>query len=179
MKRILVLAAVLLVAASTAFAQLGTTSPTGTLSLNVAAEAGLVVNTATTTLTESGSGINFQPYTGTTSLTYYIRTSSSGTGTIGLRVSTDFAGSGGPSVGTPPTSGDAQTYVSTVSSPGTAAAAQTASTSSTLTPVATFGNNAHSTYAGNSASVAWSLTNDPVYAVGAYTATITYTISAT
>ena len=91
MKKVLVLTAGLLLAASTAFAQLGTTSPSGTLALNVAAEAGLVVNTATTTLTESGSGANFQPYTGTTGLTYYIRTSSSGTGTIGLRVSTDFA----------------------------------------------------------------------------------------
>lgn len=179
MKRILALAAVLLVAASTAFAQLGTTGPTGTLTLSVGAEAGLVVNTATTTLLESGSGINFQPYTGITSLTYYIRTSSTGTGTIGLRVSTDFAGTGGPSVASPPTPSDALTYVPTVSSPGTAAAGQTASISSTSTPVATFGGNAHSLYAGNSASVAWSLTNDPLYAVGAYTATITYTISAT
>ncbi|MGO8818023.1 MAG: hypothetical protein ACLQVG_25545 [Terriglobia bacterium] len=177
MKKVLVLTAGLLLAASTAFAQLGTTSPSGTLALNVAAEAGLVVNTATTTLTESGA--NFQPYTGTTGLTYFIRTSSSGTGTIGLRVSTDFGPSGGPSVGTPPTTSDALTYVPTISSPGTAVAGQTASTSSTLTPVANFGNNAHSTYAGNSASIAWSLTNDPLYAVGAYTATITYTISAT
>lgn len=179
MKKVLVLAAALLLAASMGFAQqLGTTSPTGTLTLNVGAEGGLVVNTATTPLTESGP--NFQPYTGVTSLTYFIRTSSSGTGTIGLRVSTDFAGTGGPSVGTPPTSSDALTYTPTVSNPGTAAAAgQTASTSSTLTPLASFGGNAHSIYAGNSASVAWSLTNDPLYAVGSYTATITYTISAT
>ena len=66
MKRVLVLTAGLLLAASTAFAQLGTTSPRARSHLTLAAEAGLVVNTATTTLTESGSGANFQPYTGTT-----------------------------------------------------------------------------------------------------------------
>jgi hypothetical protein len=45
--------------------------------------------------------------------------------------------------------------------------------------VATFGAAANSTSAGNSASTAWSLTDDPVYATGTYTATATYTISAT
>jgi hypothetical protein len=45
--------------------------------------------------------------------------------------------------------------------------------------VSTFGAGASSSNAGNSASTVWSLTNDPVYHTGAYSATVTYTISAT
>jgi hypothetical protein len=45
--------------------------------------------------------------------------------------------------------------------------------------VGSFGADAKSTAAGNTGSVAWSLTNDPTYATGAYTATVTFTISAT
>ena len=47
------------------------------------------------------------------------------------------------------------------------------------TSVATFGAAASSAKAGNTGSVAWSLTDDPVYATGAYAATVTFTISAT
>jgi hypothetical protein len=54
----------------------------------------------------------------------------------------------------------------------------TASTSA-ATNVATFGTDAHSSISGNSASVAWSLTNDPTYQTGPYTATVTFTISVT
>ena len=64
MKRTLLIAAVLLLTASFAHAQLGVTSPTGQLSVTVGAEAGLTVNTATTTLASAGTG--FSPYTGTT-----------------------------------------------------------------------------------------------------------------
>jgi hypothetical protein len=45
--------------------------------------------------------------------------------------------------------------------------------------VATFGAGASSAVAGNSGSVAWTLTNDPLYHTGAYSATVTFTISAT
>jgi hypothetical protein len=167
----------LLLTACLAHAQLGGTTGTTSVSVAVAAEAGLTVTTGTTTLTESGA--NFSPYTGTTSLTYYIRTTpSTGHGSIVLEVTTDFSPSGGPSVGTPPTGTDALKYTCTVSSPGTACTgSQTSSTSST-TPVATFGADAHSVFAGNSASVAWTLTNDPVYKVATYSATVTFTISA-
>lgn len=177
MKKTLLMAAILLLGTSMAYAQLGTTAPTGILSVAVSAEAGLTVNTATTNLTSVGT--NFSPYTGTTNLTYYIRTTKvGGSGSIVLQVTSDFSPANGPSVGSPPTVGDALTYTCTVSSPGTACSGtQTASTGST-TNVATFGANAHSTFAGNSASVAWSLTNDPLYETGTYTATVTYTISA-
>ena len=178
MKKLLPLLFAALVASTTAFAQLGTTSPTGTLTLNVAAEGGLTVNTAATPLIEAGT--NFSPYTGTTSLTYFVRTSSGGGGSVVLRVTTDFTGAGGPSVASPPTAGDALTYTCTVSAPGTACAGPLTASTLASTNVAIFGNNAHSTFAGNSASVSWSLTNDPVYLVGGpYVATVTYTISAT
>jgi hypothetical protein len=45
--------------------------------------------------------------------------------------------------------------------------------------VGTFGAAAHSAVAGNSGSVAWTLTDDPAYGTGTYAATVTFTISAT
>jgi hypothetical protein len=44
--------------------------------------------------------------------------------------------------------------------------------------VVTFGAAARSSAAGDTGSVSWSLTNDPKYATGTYTATVTFTISA-
>ena len=148
---------------------------TTTLSVVVGPEASLTVGTGTTSLT-SGSTNFSGTFNGTTNLTYMIRTTKvSGSGTITAKVTTDFT-AGGPSVTTPPTAGDTLTYVPTVSTPGTAAASQTASTSA-YTPVATFGPAANSAKAGNSASVAWALTDDPLYATGTYTATTTFAIS--
>jgi hypothetical protein len=153
---------------------------TTTLSVVVGPEAALTVNTSTTSLSTASTTFG-NPFTGTTNLTYMIRTSkTSGTGTISVKITADFAGSGGPSVAAPLSAGDALTFTNTVSAPGTAATGSplTASTT-TATNVATFGAAASSTKAGNAASVAWSLTDDPAYAAGTYTATATFTISAT
>jgi len=177
MKKTLLMAAILLLSTSMAYAQLGTTAPTGTLSVEVFPVAGLTVDTAITSLTSLGT--NFSPYTGTTSLTYYIRTTvGTGSGAITLQVTTDFAGNG-PNVASPPTPTDQLTYTPTVSSPGVAAGANQIAATGSATSVATFPADARSFFAGNSASVAWSLTNDPLYKTGVYTATITYTISST
>jgi hypothetical protein len=167
----------LLLTASMAQAQLGGTTGTTSMSLSVAAEAALTVNTGTTTL--SSTGTNFSSYTGSTSLTYFIRTTpTSGSGSIVLQVTADFSPSGGPSVASPPTSGDALTYNCTVSSPGTACTGPLTAKTTGTTNVATFGADAHSAFAGNSASVSWTLTNDPLYKVGSYSATVTFTIHA-
>jgi len=168
------LALILLLFAGMAQAQ-GTT----TLSVAVGPEAALTVTTGTTNMTTASTTFG-APFTGTTNLSYQIRTTkSTGTGTLTLKVTTDFAGTGGPSVGTPPSTGDALTYTATVAAPGTAATgSQTASTSA-ATAFGTWGAGASSTKAGNSASVAWSLTDDPVYGTGTYTATVTFTISVT
>jgi hypothetical protein len=175
MKKMLFLAVTLLLIAPLAHAQLGTTTIAPTVSVNVTNEAALKIVDSNTPLTSVGT--NFSNYTGTTNYLYYVRTTTgSGSGTIVLQITTDFAPVGGPSVGTPPSAGDALTYVPSISSPGTAASVQTAATAST-TPVASFGAGAHSTKAGNAASLAWTLTNDPVYGTGSYTATVTLTIA--
>jgi hypothetical protein len=170
----LVISATLLtLSASAQFNTTGTTSVTVT----VAAEGSLEVNTATTALANVGT--IFNAYTGTTNLTYKIRTTKTGgTGSITLEVTSDFSPANGPSVATPPTAGDALTYVCTVSAPGTACTGTVTSSTSAATSVATFGTNAHSANAGNTGSVAWSLTDDPTYQTGAYSATVTFTIAA-
>lgn len=167
----------LALATGASYAQFGTTGTT-TVSVTVGSEAAIQINTATTTLTTAAT--TFANYTGTTNLTYKIRTTQgSGTGTITLRVTSDFAPTGGPSVGSPPSPGDALQYTCTVASPATPCSGTQTSNTSTETPVATFGADARSDAAGNSGSVAWTLTNDPAYKTGTYTATVTFTISAT
>jgi len=177
MKKTLLAAVVLLLSASLAGAATVTATGTTTLSLTVANEASITITTTTTTL--AATGTTFNPYTGATNFTYKIRTSqTSGTGSIQLEVTTDFSGTGGPSVGTPPSSGDALTYTCTTASGTACSTALTASTSA-QTSVATFGADAHSVaVSGDAGSVAWSLTNDPKYKTGTYTATATFTISA-
>ena len=184
MKKILALTALaLLLAASSALAQLGTTAPTATVTVNVGTEAALTIQTAALTLNQNGS--NFADYTGTTNFTYFIRTAKTGgVGSIVLEVTGDFSAGGGssPSVKSPPTSTDFLYYSCTVPSPtsGTATACTGPVNSSTTasTSVATFGTDARSPKAGVSSSVLWGLSNDPLYQTGSYTATVTYTISA-
>ncbi len=182
MKWILPLAVLgILFAPLLAHAQLGSGTGTTALNVTVGAEAGLTVG-ATTSLASTGS--NFGIYTGSSSLTYYIRTTqTTGSGNIQLKVTTDFTPTGGPSVTTPPTSGDALTYSCTVANPGnsgtaTACTSPTTASSGSSTSVAAFGANNRSLITGNTATVNWSLTNDPKYQTGAYSATVTFTISA-
>ena len=178
MKKMFALAAIgMLCLSPMAFAQYGTTGTTN-LQLTVGAEAALNVTTAATPLTTSTSNFS-NPFSGTTNFNYKIRTTKvGGTGNVTAQVTSDFtAATNGPSVAAPPTAGDALTYTCTVAAPGTACSgSQTASTASS-TPIASFGADAHAV--GNSGSVDWSLTNDPVYPTGSYSATVTFTISAT
>src|SRR5271166_1161973 len=92
---------------------------TTTLAVTVGPEAALSIATATTSLATTSTSFG-SPFSGTTALNYLIRTSkTSGTGTITLQITADFSGAGGPSVGSPPTAGDALTYTCSVSAPGT------------------------------------------------------------
>jgi len=180
MKKILALTAVLLLAASAAFAQ---STPFGaneatTLSVTVGAEASISVLTSTPLTTPSTI---FADYTGTTSFLYKVRTGGTVSGTgITLQITTDFGPAGGPSVATSGATGDTLKYscTATATSATACAGSQTSSTTA-ATSVATFGTNVHSKLAGDSGSVIWDLVNDPAYAVGSYTATATFTISAT
>lgn len=181
MKKILVFAAGLMLAASTAFAQLGTTTVSGTVAVNVNPEAALTIQTPALTLTQTGN--NFTDYSGTTNFTYFIRTTATGgTGSIVLEVTSDFGPSGGPSVATPPTASDFLYYTCTVPSPTHGTATPCSGTidakTSATTNVAGFGADARSPKAGVASSVTWGLSNDPLYGTGTYTATVTYTISA-
>lgn len=184
LKTLPILALGLLLTASLADAQLcspkdPTTTATGTttVTVTIGAEAGFNITNSSTPLTASGS--NFNQFTGSTALNYVVRTTATGGGgSITLKVTTDFSPAGGPSVGNPPSPGDALTYTCTVASPGTACTGtQTASTTAT-TNVATFATNVHTGPGGSTASVNWSLTNDSNYKTGTYNATVTFTISA-
>ncbi len=162
--------------ASSAFGQTFATTGTTTLNVTVAPEAALAINTASTALTTPGVGL-FADYTGTTSFTYKIRTAqTSGAGHIALQITSDFSGSGGPSVGAPPTTGDALKIACT-SAKGTVCASATPALVSNPTTVVSFGPDVHSAKDGDAGSVTWTLTNDPAYKTGDYTATATFTIS--
>jgi len=166
----------LLLGIVSAFALAAQTTGTSTLSLNIPAEASITITTPTTNLTAASA---FAPYTGTTGFSFSIRTSASGgTGSIQLKITSDFTPSGGPSVGTPPTAGDLLTYGCNAST-GTACSGSQTASSTVSTPVVVFGADAHSPTAGASGTVSWSLTNDTIYKSGSYNATATFTISAT
>jgi hypothetical protein len=171
---------VLLAGASQAFGQF-TASGTTTVSVVVAAESAISVTTATTNLTEAtGAGIFGASYTGTTNFSYKVRsTTVGGGGSITVKITGDFA-AGGPSVATPPT-GDAMTYTCTSAASATPCTGSITALTSGATNVATFATNAHSasgTGSSDAGTVVWSLPNDPVYKTGTYTATATFTISA-
>ena len=181
MKKALALTALgLMLVAASALAQ--SFGPTGTtqLSVAVAAEAQIEINTATTSFSTSSS---FADYTGTTNLTYKIRTSKTagtGTGSIVVQITSDFAPTGGPTVGgTQLTSSDTPTYVCSASSPATACSGSVTPSTTSSTSVYGFGADNHSAKAGNTGSVTWTVPNDPLYPTGTYLATATFTISAT
>lgn len=175
LKTLPLLALILLFTASVGHAQ----SATGATSVTVTVgpEAALTV-TSPTGLTTSGTVFN--NYTGTTTVTYFIRTTlSGGTGTISLKVTSDFSPANGPSVASPPTAGDALTYTCGGAAPATPCTGSQTASMSTSTSVATFGADAHTTTtSGSTATTSWTLTNDPVYKTGSYNATVTFTISA-
>lgn len=155
-----------LLASSSLFAQFNTTGTT-TLSVTVAPEGAISVAGATPLTT---STTIFDPYTGSTSFTYKIRTTTSNS-TITLSA-TEFAGTG------PKLANSNLTYTCAATAPAVpCSGTQTAAT--TATAVATFGANAHSLTAGTAGNtISWVLANDPAYTTGAYTSTVTFTIAA-
>jgi hypothetical protein len=169
----------LLLTASLAQAQLGTSTGTTTVTVVPVAEAALNITNSSTPLTSAGT--NFTNYTGSTGLTYFIRTTlSGGSGSITLKVTTDFSPANGPSVTTPPSTGDKLAYTCTLSGVGTACSGSVTASTSSSTSVATFGADAHTVTfpGGDTATTAWTLTNDPKYKTGPYSAVVTFTISA-
>ena len=171
----LISTAVLLAGAAHAYGQ-----STTTLSVAVAPEAAINVTTGTTSLSETTVGTFGFSYTGTTNFTYKVRSSKTGGGgAITVKILPDFTPTGGPSVASPLT-GDAMTYSCTAAASATACTGPVTASNTGATSVATCGTDAHNgTAAGDAGTVVWTLPNDPVYKTGTYTATATFTISAT
>jgi len=178
-KIVALVAMALLLTVSFAHAQLGSSTGTTTVTVTVGAEAALNITNSSTPLTSTGT--NFSNFTGSTGLTYFVRTTQSGgSGSITLKVTTDFSPANGPSVTTPPSAGDKLAYTCTLTGAGTACSGSQTSSTTTSTSVATFGADAHTVTfpGGDTATTAWTLTNDPKYKTGSYSATVTFTISA-
>jgi hypothetical protein len=127
------------------------------------------------------SATTFQPFAGSITISYKARTTPAGAGNITLSITGGFAPGGGPSV-----AAGALAYTCGGATLGAACSGtQTASTTS-QTPVlalpaaaCTGGGGACSTQNPNSVNLTFILADDPGYATGAYSARVTFTISAT
>jgi hypothetical protein len=149
---------------------------TATASVSIGAEAGLIVPA---TPNFSATGGAFGAFIGTTNLTYFIRTSQTGgSGSIQMKVTTDFSPATGPSA-----SAGNLIYTCSGTNPGNSGtlipcSGSIAASTTAQTQVTSFGPDARSSAGGNSASVQWSLKNDPGFKAGSYSATVTFTVSA-
>ncbi len=163
-----------------------TTLGTQTLGLNLQ-PAGLLYSVpASVSLAHTGT--TFSAFAGAVTLDYRARTTAStGSGTITVKATTDFTcSSGGPCIGTPPSTGDALTYTCSGATLGTVCSGtQTVSTKTATTVitipagVCTGAGSPCGNAATNSVSISFKLTDDPKYKTGSYSATLTWTISAT
>ena len=158
----------------------GGSTGTGTQSLSATIRpVGSISVPASATLITSAT--KFQPFTGSIRLNYRARTTPGGGGNITLRVTGDFNPPGGPSA-----AAGALAYVCGGATLGTACSgSQTASTTS-QTPVVTLpasactgGGGACSSQNPNSVNLKFILADDPGYATGAYSARVTFIVSAT
>ena len=160
-------------------------STTGNISLTLNAAAFLYSVPATTILTNTGSVFN--NYTGNTSITYKARTGTSvATAAITVRATSDFSPSGqGLSVGA---SGGPLTYTCSgtltggfTPCSGTPTVSTTTATNvvSMAASACTGGSSPCSGVNPNTVTVNFTLTNKPSYKTDVYSATLTWTISAT
>lgn len=162
----------LLVALSMAASAVAQSTGTTTLSVTVGAAAQITVSTSTTSLTSSGTV--FQPYTGTTTFSYKVRTSKTGgAGAITVQITSEFSPTAGPDAD------DDLNFTCGGSGAGTKCSGSQDASTSTAKNAITFGADAHSTNSGDTGTLSWSLQNQPQYETGSYSATATITISAT
>jgi len=161
-----------------------TLTTTQTLTADISPEGGLFSFPNTVTLANAGTTLT--NFTGSLSVQYRERTTqSTGGGSITVKATADFTPTGGPSVVSPLSTGDALTYTCSGPTLGTnCSGTQTVSTS-TATNVVTFsasqctgGGGSCSSSSPNAVTVNFTLTDDPKYHTGSYSATLTFTISA-
>lgn len=140
-----------------------------TVSATVAADASITVSSPTNLTQGVGA---FAIYTGSTTVTFSIRTTKvGGSGSIVLQAA-EFAPAGGPLV----SNGDLTYTCSGSPTVGTPCAGTiTASTGSTTSVVGSIGADAKANGAG--VTVNWTLANSPLFSTGTYTSTVTFTLS--
>jgi hypothetical protein len=185
-RRLILVAAVMAVALGpTSRAEAQTT--TQTLSAVVSPMSGLFTVTSSVTLIKAGSVFTNYVTSTPVAIQYRTRTTvSTGSATITVKATSDFpCASGGPCIATPPSAGDALTYTCSGATQGTGCSGSpTVSTTSSTTVLnvpassCTGGGGSCSTADPNTINVAFQLTNDPKYRSGSYSATLTFTISA-
>ena len=162
----------LLVALSMAASAVAQSTGTTTLSVTVGAAAQITVSTSNTSLTSSGTV--FQPYTGTTTFSYKIRTSTSGgAGSVTVQITSEFSPTTGPDAD------DDLSFTCGGTGAGTKCSGSQDASTSTAKNAITFGADAHSANSGDTGTLSWRLQNQPQYETGSYSATATFTISAT
>jgi hypothetical protein len=138
-----------------------------TLTVTVAPEASITV-ASSPTLTNSGL---FSSYVGTTTFTYFVRTTTSGS--VTAEVTTAFSGTGSP------TTADLSEVASNSGLVGTANTTSTPQSITAAVGVLTFGANASSHDTGDTGTINWTLADRPAYKTGTYSTVVTLTISAT
>lgn len=139
------------------------------MTANVAADASITVSSPTT-LTQGGGA--FATFTGSTTVTFSIRTTKvGGSGSIVLQAA-EFAPAGGPTVA----AGNLTYTCSGTPAVGTACAGPiTASTGFTTAVVSAIGADAKAN--GTGVTVNWTLANSPLFSTGSYSSTVTFTLS--
>jgi len=164
--------------------QAATLTTTQTLQAVISPLGGLFSFPNSVTLAKTGT--TFTNFTGSLQIQYDARTTqSTGGGTITVKATADFTPTGGPSIHTPPSTGDALTYTCSGATLGTnCSGTQTVSTTASTNVVTlsasecTGGGGSCSSASPNTVTLNFTLTDDPVYKTGSYSATLTFTISA-
>jgi len=141
---------------------------TTTVTANVAADASITVSTPTN-LT---AGVAFAPFTGSTTVTFSIRTTKvGGSGSITLQAA-EFTTAGGPLV----SAGNLTYSCSGTPSVGTKCAGPiTASTATATTVLSAVGADAKAN--AQVVNVDWTLANSPSFSTGSYSSTVTFTLA--
>ena len=136
--------------------------------------------TAPSSVALTRGAVAFTTYQATLPVSFRVRTTPTGSGTITMQVTSNFTPAGGPSV-----TANTLTY-SCSTTYGTACSANQTASTSTQTPVLTVPASACTGGGGscsgsdpNTVTLTFSLTDDPQYATGSYSAQVTFTISAT
>lgn len=157
---------------------------TQTLDATIVPLGGLVTQAAPLRLTKTES--TFNSFAGTITLSYRARTrEGTGQGSITVKATSDFMPLGGPSITNPPNPGDTFTYICSGATLGTPCSGVHSVSTTAATSIAAIGASACtgggapcSSADPNTVNITFILPDDPKYKTGSYSATLTFTISA-